>query len=421
MARHNIDNSEDEDFIYITLHREYWYLTQLAGVFPDLRKGVRKYISIVHLILMSLSAAYALIICSSTVVLIAEDILIASQALHFDCLQIICISILLTACKSRRKFADVHRVIGIGPVEYDEETKNGMKGIKERMRIRKKYLLISISIYMTFAGFLTAILGPFIDSLMRGGIKKDIYSPRGVSLNLPLPLWSPFGSHTNLGYILSITMEMVCACEITVIVVAGDVTFLVMTQYLTMELLLLTLALKRLPDRTIRLYKSRYNVEPNQIINISELRENEDLRKCYAYCLRESAVHHQKIIKAFAGINKLLSLPVFITYFSGSIVIAISGIAMILNEKFIMALYSTKWYYTSKVEARTLQIMMTRSQRPLTLYGGGIVPLNFETFSNMNNNESSCVRGYINYNKLITGLDSSFRPSSAQHPTQNPY
>ncbi|KAK9512345.1 hypothetical protein O3M35_000792 [Rhynocoris fuscipes] len=397
---------------------------QLACVYPDLRTGVRKYTSIVHFILMSLVGAYALLICSSTVVLIPEDILIASQGVHFDCLQIICFSILLTACKSRRKFADVHRVIGIGPVEYDEETKNGMKGIKDKLSIRKKYLLISIIVYLAFAGLVTAILAPIIDSLLSGGIKKDIYSPGGVSLNLPIPLWSPFGSHTNLGYVLSAIMEIACAFEVTVVIVAGDVTLLVMTQYLTMELLLLTLALKKLPDRTIRLYKSRYNVEPNQIINISELRKNENLRKCYAYCLRESAVHHQKIIKAFAGVNQYLSIPTFLGCFSGSIVIAISGIAIIFgngeigslitafilgfgeilnmlllswcgeqigdaNEKFIMALYSTKWYYTPKEEAKTLQIMMTRSLRPLTLFAGGIVPLNFETFSNVMNSAYS--------------------------------
>ncbi|KAK9512346.1 hypothetical protein O3M35_000793 [Rhynocoris fuscipes] len=397
---------------------------QLACVYPDFRKGSRKYISIVYIILMSLTAIYTMIVCTYTFVLIPEDILVASQALHFDILQIICFSITLTTNTYRKQYAYVHRVIGIGPVEYDEETKNGMKGIKDKLRIRKKYLLISITIYIAFAGFSTAILAPFMASLMSGGIKKDIYSPGGVSLNLPIASWSPFGTHSNLGYVVSIIMEMLCASEVTVVIVAGDVTLLVMTQYLTMELLLLTLALKRLPDRSIRLYKSRYNVEPNQIISITKIKENEDLRKCYTYCLVESAVHHQKVIKAFARVNKILSVPIFIAYFSGSIMIAICGIVMILgsgeigslitafilgfgeilnmlliswcgeqigdaNEKFIMALYSTKWYYTSKVEARTLQIMMTRSQRPLTLFAGGIVPLNFETFSNVMNSAYS--------------------------------
>ncbi|KAK9512215.1 hypothetical protein O3M35_000684 [Rhynocoris fuscipes] len=269
---------------------------QLSFVYPDFRKGFHRYISIAQGIVFTFTVGYALIVCSLTVIKIQEDLLIASQGLHFFILQVATLTVVVTTNARRNHYRYIHKTIGIGPVEYDEETKNGMKTVQEKLNTRKNFLISGIIGYLVLAAFVTVIIAPFIDSLTNGR-NENIYSPGGVSLNLPVPLWSPFGTDTTWGYLISLFMELLCAYEMTSIVVAGDVALLVSTQYLTMELQLLTTALKKMPERTVRIYKSNHNIDPEKYINVNYMRDNGHLLKCYGYCLKETAVHYQKIIK----------------------------------------------------------------------------------------------------------------------------
>lgn len=262
-----------------------------------MRTPTKKCLSIINLILMGCVAIYELLICTETAIRIPEDNLISSQAIHFVILQIISLFVITTTNIFRNNFEQIHYLMGSNIGAYDEETKQGMENVKNKLKNKKKFLLHLIIIYLIFAGLFTAILAPAIDNFFASNIREEIYSPGGVPLNLPLPLWSPFGTHTSFGYLMSLFMELLCTYCITVVVIGGDILLLTVSQFVTTELELLMIALKRLPQRTIRLYKIRHNIDTECHINFKELKYNANFMKCVQHCLKETVIHHQKILQ----------------------------------------------------------------------------------------------------------------------------
>ncbi|XP_073989711.1 putative odorant receptor 92a isoform X2 [Rhodnius prolixus] len=145
------------------------------------------------------------------------------------------------------------------------------------------------------------------------------------------------------------------------------------------------------------------------------MKMDKELNSAYKYCLKENVLHHLKIIEICNDANIALSVPVFVSYFFGTITIAFAGVviygddplalkltALALSgaetfnvfylawcgeqiitssEKLSFILYKTDWNYLDKSGYLMIQIMMARAQRPLSLEGGYFFPMSFETFS----------------------------------------
>ncbi|XP_073996160.1 uncharacterized protein isoform X2 [Rhodnius prolixus] len=369
-------SKEDCAIVDSTVFKEYGYLMCLSGFYPSL-KPEKKVLSVIQFILFMFTLLINISALIITVYLADDDETILTQSLHFLIIFGLSFFIFLSFTKSRPQFSRIHRDIGQGGFKYDKDTHIFATSIKDSSKKKKKIIFFALPTFVSVISLVIIVIGPLAD-YFAGKLGDEIYTKGGISLNLPVPCWTPFGSSTIATFLASSLMEAAGHSVNALALITANISVFYMVEHVSTELKILHLAIKRLKERAQVLYRNRFG--NNEM-------KNEYLTDCYKECLKENIAHHQKILSLNCDMNDVLSLCFSFGYFTGTLMIAISGVLVIFSKDISTILYSSEWYYQDKDSNQLLEMMLLRSQKPLFLYFNNIsnLPANLETFSNLMN------------------------------------
>ncbi|KAK9498424.1 hypothetical protein O3M35_003063 [Rhynocoris fuscipes] len=242
--------AEDGDIVEKTLFNEYWYLPRISAI------------------------------------KISDDIAEMIKSIHYAFCLFIILCIIIPHNINRIIIARIHRAIAYGLSSYDEETESIRIVLKSDIKKKKRLLIILISIFYPTI----TVLISFCKTLdINNTSEIEIHHHRnGVSYDLPLTQWIPFGE--RFAFILQLVILPLNHST----VICTELMYFMVSLTVWLELKLLGISLQRLPERTLNLYNFKHN---EKFYNLETINVNEDLRNCYRECLKQNVIHHQKIVR----------------------------------------------------------------------------------------------------------------------------
>ncbi|XP_073997422.1 uncharacterized protein [Rhodnius prolixus] len=408
--------SEDNENLQQFVRKDYGILFQISGFYRRMDTVKEKFLATSYVFLIITMLTYQAILFLITMFHTDNDLIIMFQSFHFIMLYIFSIIWQFFIFVNREKVARIFKAIHHGLYTYDEEREIYREQVKNANQFYRK-----LSIKLPSMCFLVVAviveLGPLIDRYVRN-IQYEMYSPGGLSQNIPIPIWIPYGTDTN--FKLIITMLLKLPVDIWTTVTCGTCLMMVLesANVLHLEMELLIHSLNHLPSRTENLLNK--TTSNKRKINITKLREDKEMASCYKRNLRDNAIHYQRIIRLFLDVQDILSVPMLVTFVSESIFLALSASAIVFgkgqvdlvmsvlgifvsesmallvscwyaerirqsSENLRDTLYATDWIYAPKDAVIYIQIMSTRALKSLTLMSFGLFPITFETFANIMN------------------------------------
>ncbi|KAK9503452.1 hypothetical protein O3M35_010004 [Rhynocoris fuscipes] len=410
---------EDDEITYETVNAEYSFFTTLSCVFPNMRPGLPRLLSTAQYFLYMIFVIVNTIALGITLYLSMDDATISMQTLHFIVMNLIAFTLLLSYMLRRPNFARFHRDIGENIQTYDKETNETINDFKMDLVKKRKMFNIAVPMFIGVAGFLIVCLNPIYD-YFTGQSGNEVYTENGVSKNLAIPCWTPFGSDNIYNFFLSFILQAGDHVVIVSTIVTANIVMFVMSRHVLTELILLMAALKRLPQRTQSTFISIYGKPYTG--DAIDFRSDLRYEHCYNICLGEIVKHHQRIIRLFNEMNASWEI-IFITFFfTSTFSIAMSGILLMFgdgkvttvinavtmgvteifdvfyicwcgkliseaSENLYQVLYETNWFNGTKGSAKILLIFMSMAKSPLALYFNSVnkLPANLQTFSDLMN------------------------------------
>lgn len=278
---------DDDEDVQKTVYKVFGYMYQITGLYPVMITRNQKIFATFSFAFYILINLYHLIILALTVYYASNEILIRLGSISYflEGFDMLCLS--LNAFFHRRRMARALKAVCNGLITYV-----GMPGNpnKEKLEAKRKFLIKVISISFLACGFLIEIL-PLHKLLWKKDI--EIYTSGGVSLNLARPLWVPYGTETNLTLAITIILKVIYEIMLVGTCAGGMVLCIDLTQTIVNEIQILINSLEALPQRTEYLYRKYYR----RNIDLSRLKEDKQLEACLKMCLKENAIHYQRIIR----------------------------------------------------------------------------------------------------------------------------
>ncbi|XP_073984026.1 uncharacterized protein isoform X1 [Rhodnius prolixus] len=419
MAFYDNITKEDTDVAYKTIKKEYGFATVLCGTYAIFKPGIYTILSIIQISIFFIVLILNTIALAITVYLSLNDQTVATQTVHFIFMNAITFTILFSSNYTRPSLSRFHDDIGRDIQPYDHDTMKTVDNLKIYMKKLQKVIYITVPLLIGVFGMLIVSLGPISD-YFTGDFGKKIYNENGVSVNLALPCWTPFGSNSTISFLISGTLQILDHYIIVTDIVTANLIMTVMVRHVLIEIHLLISALNRLPERAAIMYQKIYGKKCNG--KITEYHENPSLQHCYNECIKQNIKHHIRIIRLINDMNTFWNYTLMIFFFVSTISMAFSGILIMFgdgkittlvnalvmgfteifdvfyicwcgksisdaSELLYMALYDTKWINANKESAKFILIMMAMTKNPYEIYFNSInkLPANFETFANLIN------------------------------------
>ncbi|KAK9505768.1 hypothetical protein O3M35_009752 [Rhynocoris fuscipes] len=320
--------SEDDATVDNYMMEEFWYLGTI--LYPKLNTKKWKIFSILQFLIYITLLLYHIAIFLFTAYKQIDNKIELFQNIHLAILLFIAGSIYIPIVTQRKLLTKFHRSLASGLSQYDDETEK--LRIPKRKQIKKKNITVVIIalIYYIVLAILVIILSPYIDKYSKDSKDSNenvIYTSTGVSLNLPLKLWTPIGSDTLMKVVINAFEQGLIALIVVSIITSADIIYCNGCLSLKLEMDFLIISMKRLPKRTLKLYKLRYGSD----IEFNEITNNKDLAECYKECLIQNISHHRNIIRAFNFIKDVAWVVLFLILTVGSAIIGLSGAAIVFN------------------------------------------------------------------------------------------
>ncbi|KAK9504901.1 hypothetical protein O3M35_009072 [Rhynocoris fuscipes] len=418
--------SEDDEIVDKVMYNEYWYLPRISCFYPKMNTPKWRALSIFQFILFVSCFVYHLTALAVTAVKLQNNKMEMFQALNYFAVIFMSTYVLMLFNKNRKNLAEVHRGIATGLSNYDEETELLRKTLVPEIQRRKKIFMQLLLSYFSSLPFVLLILERYLNSYL-GDHKQLLLSP-----NLPITVWVPHDTSTISGASTALFLISVLCVMLISVCSTFDFVFLLMCEYLAMEVKLLIHSLNRLPERTLHLFRLRHGDNTN--VSIETIKKDKELSNCYRDCLKQNVMHHQNIIRKFHVCKDTLGLVLWLTFAVCAIVIAICGVSIIrsegkigsrilsalfafagtiicfffsyccskisdASEDLIQALYETKWRSLNKNEVQIIRIMMIRSHRLLLMSFRGMTNFDYDTFASMMNTAYSYLNLLLAFSK----------------------
>ncbi|KAK9507066.1 hypothetical protein O3M35_008890 [Rhynocoris fuscipes] len=378
--------SEDDETVVKVMYQEYYHLMAISCMYPNMStQSWRTYTYIVfpqYIIILS----YHIAILFITAFKNSDDLFEMFQDFHLMILLLITLIVFIPFNYYRRTVSKVHRSIANGISNYDEETQSHREVLKEGIFKKKKWLVLLIMLTFTTHVLLFLVVGPTINNI---GVEEEdnrIYNSAGVSLNVPFKEWVPYGTDTTLTLVIHLINEIFMSWTVSVIIAGVLVMAFTIAEYIILELNLLSYSLNRMQQRVEFLYEERYG---KKRININSLKEDINVSKCFKECIKQNAMHHQKILVMCEQFNEINSLVLFLTHSTGAMIVGVSGALIIFGERVTEALYSINWFQADKDNAMSIQILQIGSQIPLAMKYSTLMDFKYETFTAVMNTSYS--------------------------------
>uniref|UniRef100_T1H8S1 Odorant receptor n=2 Tax=Rhodnius prolixus TaxID=13249 RepID=T1H8S1_RHOPR len=408
--------SEDNENLHQFVRKDYGILFQISGFYRRMDTVKEKCFTTSYVFLIITMLTYQAILFLITMFHTDNDLIIMFQTFHYFVLTFLSMHWLFFMFVNREKVARIFKAIHHGLYTYDEEREIYREKVKNANQFYRK-LTIKYPPINCIAASIFAEIGPLIDRCIRN-IQYETYSPGGLSQNIPIPTWIPYGTDTNFKLIFTIFIKLVFDFYVGLIFGTCLTIIFGSSNMVRTETELLIHSLNHQPSRTENLFNK--TASNRRKINITKLREDKEMASCYKRNLRDNAIHYQRIISLFLDVQNVLSVPMFFTFICSSVILALSASAVVFgkgqvglitsvvgifitesmalliicwfaervrqsSENLREALYATDWIYAHKDAAIYIQIMSSRALKPLTLTSFGLLPITFETFANIMN------------------------------------
>ncbi|XP_073996425.1 uncharacterized protein [Rhodnius prolixus] len=406
--------SEDNENLHQFVRKDYGILFQISGFYRRMDTVKEKCFTTSYVFVMITMLTYQATLFLITMFHTDNDLKIMFQSFHFLVLYFLSIFWLFYFYLHREKVARIFKAIHHGLYTYDEEREIYREKVKNDYQFYRK-LTIKYPPINSIAVALFVEIGPLIDRFIRN-IQYETYSPGGLSQNIPVHTWIPYGTDTNFKLIFTILVKLVVASWAGLMFAIALTMILESTNMLHLEMELLIHSLNHLPSRTENLFNK--TASKRRKLDITKLREDKEMASCYKRNLRDNAIHYQRIIRHFLDLQAILSVPLLVNFIGSSILVALAGIALVYgrgqvglivsvvgifitesltlllacwfaervrqsSENLREALYATDWIYAPKDAVIYIQIMSSRALKSLTLTSYGLIPVTFETFANI--------------------------------------
>ncbi|XP_073990753.1 uncharacterized protein isoform X1 [Rhodnius prolixus] len=316
---------EDDESVSKTIYSEYWHSMALSGLYLRLDTPKWRMLSLLQLLLMMSFITFLIGCAIVTCIQTAHKPMIMFQYMHYMILTVLIVISIITSIFNRPKIARMHRAIANGLSHYDENTEQHRKKMLKRKSKYKKILFVLLAFYFINVPIYLAFVAPVLDEYSSSANRTETYRDTDLAINLPVPFWLPFSTDSLLMPTIGYGMELILACIIVGQVAAADFVLLTAGITITMELELLIISLSRLPKRALAMHEERHGPERSRQMDVKRIREDKDLAKCYADCLKQNVQHHQRIIQMFDDYYNFFFILLFVVIMTGTIFIAISG------------------------------------------------------------------------------------------------
>nr|WVD93616.1 odorant receptor 3 [Graphosoma rubrolineatum] len=404
-------NDEIDEKMYAFIDKEYFHLMQISCLYVKLDRRNRL-ISFVQIIFyLSVLFLHYFVLSSSTVLMIDINMVLFCQNIHFTLLVQLTIILLVFFQNKHRQMTLFHRLLSCNFFDYQEPTVDGEDALRSSM-VRERRMLSVIPIAVALAAGAVLIIAPIVDK--QAGLFDFENLSRVFSTHLPYPYAKyTFNNREGFNYYFALGGQVVLGILLTGIIGSGGFLFLNMSQNLSLQLQLLQNSLDKIETRAEVMYLKLYGKPKG---DSTAMYDDHHFIYCYNVCLNKNFKHHQIILRAFQYTAEIISIPVFLAYMTGTIVIALSLISagsadelpgttlasMVLcgvevgymflfsvfgqrigdlNMELRFKIYNIKWYLCSRRIKMNLMVFQERTMKPLTMMAGGIVPANMETFA----------------------------------------
>nr|WVD93620.1 odorant receptor 7 [Graphosoma rubrolineatum] len=422
------EEAEERVQVETFIDQQYYRLMQVSSLY--LKMGPRdRLVSLIQLsIYVTILASHWLLFVNATFAIYDINMVLFSQSVHFSLL--IQLSLLLPICFriKHQKMYQFHKMLSYNFFDYHDPPIIGEESLRSAMADENRRMFL-IPVGVAAATGSVLIIAPIVDH--NAGVFDFNRTANIFSDNLPYRyLIYSFPIKDGFGHYFALIWQMLCGILITLIIGGGGFLFLNVAQNVCLQLKILISSLDHIEERTehlvIKLFGNKYKSKNSSY-------RDKNYASCYSICLRKNFEHHQIIVSAFRILEELASVPVFLAYMTGTIVIALSLISagsakelpgttvasMILcgvevGYMFLFSvfgqrlsdlscelrfkIYNIKWYLCDKGLKANMKLFQEMTLKPLTMTVGGIVPANMETFSTVMNSAYS-------YYNLVNAFD----------------
>ncbi|XP_066907102.1 odorant receptor 4 [Halyomorpha halys] len=420
------EDSEANRVVDTYIFEHYYYLPQISGLYPKM-DGRNRIFTTLQLIISVLTLLHQMaILIKSTIALYGFDMVLLCQNVHF-CLLIQIALITVGNCLWKHfSLYDIHRLLSYDFYDYQEPPGIGEELLRSTMETERRRLNC-IPIGVAIAAGVVLALSPIID--FNAGSFDFNRTASVFSHHLPMPFTQyPYHVKDGFGFGFALFGQLGTGFLLTAIIGGAGFLFINLTQNISLQLKILNNSLENIDSRIEHLYSKLFGKMDRNIMK--SLRHDSRYAYCYTKCLRKNFEHHQVILKSFHLLEDICSLPMGISYLTGTIVIALSLIstgsakelpgttmaAMILcvvevsymflfsavgqrftdlSNELRCKMYNTRWYMCSKEIKSSLMIFEEMTLKPMTMTGARIVPANMETFTTVMN------AAYSYYNLVV--------------------
>ncbi|KAE8574110.1 odorant receptor Or2 [Halyomorpha halys] len=412
-------NIESDKLTEKFIDSNYYYLTQLSLLYMKMDKKHRIFSIAQFLTFYTIMGYHFILLIRSSVALFGINFIIFVHNSHIGLFSILVPTVVLDFQRHRSAFFHLHRLMFTGFYDYEEPELITVANVREDMtRQRRRLAVIPVSACLATGAVL--VLAKFLDRLGTFDFNK---TDGLVSDDLPYAFGVyPYNTKSGPGFYISYLLQVMHAAVLAAPIGLSGWTYIVLSQNIMLQLKILIASLESIEERSKqmceRTFPGRFDASSQKAF------DSKAFTYCYDICLNKNFEHHQIIMSAFHSLKELFSVPVFLSYMAGTIVIALSLLSsgsgielpgttiasallcfaevgfmylfsvfsqhitdLSLDLRFTM--YSTKWYYCNKSTAQSIAIFQTMTLKPMTLTAGGIVPANMDTFGKVMNSAYS--------------------------------
>ncbi|KAE8573925.1 odorant receptor 4 [Halyomorpha halys] len=421
--------AEDSGPVEAFIDKQYYRIMQVSALYlrMDPKNRVLSFLQLITYVVI-LAYHWSLLV-NGTLVLFDINMVLFSQSVHFSLL--VQLAMILPICFQikHQKMYQFHKMLSYEFFDYEDPPIIGEDHLRSAMaQENRKMFMIPVGVVAAAGAVL--IMAPIVD--MNAG-SFDFSKTANIFIdNLPYRYAPyPFPVEDGFGYYFALLGQMLCGLLLTLIIAGGGFLFLNLSQNVVLQLKILHSSLDNIEGRTEHLIIKLFGNFDKKKDSYGDSR----YAYCYSICLRKNFEHHQIVVRAFKILEELASVPVFLAYTTGTIVIALSLISagsmkelpgttlasMILcgvevgymflfsvfgqrlsdlSSDLRFKLYSIKWYLCNNKVKSNMLIFQEMTLKPLTMTVGGVVPANMETFSTVMNSAYS-------YYNLVNAFDGS--------------
>ncbi|BES91342.1 7tm Odorant receptor [Nesidiocoris tenuis] len=407
-------SNEDEE-LWKTFSDLYGPLYWLSTLFPSWvpAKRVR---TVGLLVAYWVTFAIHLYLLTQSILLISDDMELASLNFHYWIIFIFAIVCLFMMNKNRGMLADIHRMMATDLGRYRSRQiyteERPLKLIAEKRRQTIMFLFLP-GLVLCLAG--GVLLLPYIQK-----INTEVKYNNGVNLNLPIAAWYPFSTERGIQHYVAIMGQLLTGFFMSTVIATLELTLFRIIQQLIFEFKVLRYSVVTVFKSAKMLYDQTYSGQEKFETS------NEKFQLCIGECMKECIVHHSEISKMLSGFEQLVKWPAAMAYFCGTGVIGLSliniqsakesenfenvvlfstlAMAEVLNM-FILSmfgeaitteskilrddLYILQWH---KLDVRNRKIFLNFQvgiTNPVIVKAGGLVDMSMDTFSSIINTSYS--------------------------------